>query len=334
MRTGAAQLSALTTLAAILAACVPALEQRPRQNDVAQPPAVTVTADFQNVFAQRTLSNSVYGPIDSGLLRRVMLSPNLVFESSRSSVEEPPTRGPQGAPPSTPNLADAVGNPVDIWLSSALMAEIIRHKAILVAPAASRYWADVCDKTCNAGTWLERLLVRYRTAKPGEIEDLPTAALAVRVLGLTWRESEVVAARAGDNLVFRPRQSPADESVCKPTTVQVPEVRFSAEIVSLKDGRILARIDEARTPSFRGDMQQKVDAVRYTPSYEVGYEYWRNGAPSHGEYRYVASWNATHVECENALSEYKRIRDNLLREVDLAALARGILSATLEPLAR
>jgi hypothetical protein len=320
-------------LVAWLVAGCATLEQRPRQPDVAKPPTPAVTADFRDVFAQRTTSNSVYAAIEPGLLRRVMLSPNLVFESSRSSVDEPPTHGPQGAPPSTPNLADALGRPVDIWLSSALMSELTRRKAHLVAPAASRYWADVCDKTCNAGTWLERLLVRYRTAKPGELEELPTAALAVRDLGLSWRESEVVATRSGDDLIFRPRQNPTDESACKPTTVQVPQVRFSAELVSLRDGRILARIDETRTPSFRGSMQQKVDAARYTASHQDGYEFWQNGSPSHGRYQFVASWAETRVECENALSEYKRIRDNLLRDVDVAALAKEILAAGLDPLA-
>ena len=276
------------------------------------------TADFASVMAAPERSQSVVmvGEQERApLMKRVLVSPNLLFEPSRSSVGEPPTQGPQGAEPPAPELGDAVGLPVDIALSSLVLEYLTRQGSVVIAPAVTHRWergrwCDDVERMCRHSTWLERLLAEARDRSeakldapaaqedggepadepeereeardesgereeladepgergeagagpdaraPGEFAEtqpeapLPTAALAVRELGLAFQEIEVVVERQGerDPFVIRPRAYAPDESSYCPgdslASLPVPALVFSAELLDPTDGRVIARIHE------------------------------------------------------------------------------------------
>ena len=257
------------------------------------------TANFESVLAAPDRSNSVYLFEDderAGLMERVLISPNLAFEASRSSRAEPATAGPGGATSPAPALGDALGMPIDIALSSLLLQYLAWNDSVVIAPVATSRWdaGRECEEKpgrCDRATWVERLLAEAGARNalagddiaaselnpgaepdadiddagevfPGEREraaadlqprgdpdvPLPTAALAVRQLQLVIEEIEVVVERvnAGDRFIVTPRvDSPGKESACPGdslTSLPVPALVFSAELLHPDDGRVLARI--------------------------------------------------------------------------------------------
>jgi hypothetical protein len=319
-------------LCSVLLSVACATGPRPHVPDAPMPRKELVQADFAKVFEVRATSNSVTAAApDKSLLKRVMLSPNLVFESSRSSVREPEVSGPRGD--RAPSLPDALGRPVEPWLSSQLMAELVARGATLVAPAMSRSLGDVCDEgKCSFGTWVERVLFRYQRAAASakgaeELGELPTSLLAVRELGLFWYESEVVADRAENgDLVFRPRRSPGEASACPTVKVELPVVRFSAEVLGLRDGRILARIDEATSPPVKITLKRQVEAATFSPVRETDFD-------GVSRYSRVTRWDSKDVSCQGAVAAYAEIREKARLEMDVIALARELVWTGLNRLA-
>jgi hypothetical protein len=222
------------------------------------------------------------------MMSRILVSPNLVFEASRSSLNEPKTIGPAAPPPGTPQGDDALGSPVTIAQSSRLLAHLTNKGSVVIAPVVTRRWSS--EWWCNAAgcpqtTWVERLLLlRGATstaphsrsgdgsdsgtpAPPmpvGSPQDLPTSSLAVRTLGLTTHSVDIAVVETATGAYdFVPRTSPSQPSLCPPHAVYVPVIAFSAEIVSMLDGRLLARFDEARTPSISPPAPVSVGRQRF-----------------------------------------------------------------------
>ena len=277
-------------------------------------------------------------------MRRVLLSPNLVFEASRSSLGEPDTRGPQGGTDETPNLRDALGTPVAIRLSSRLMAYLSEHGSVLLAPVVTRRWGFDwwCSGGGNAGndknsgcpttTWLERLiLLNQKQNKPDaptdttKPDELPTAALAVRSIGISHRKIGVVAIEESPDgqVNFRPRKASDKVMRCNLDDVDVPVVQFSAEIVSIKDGRILARIDEVRMPQVTRDYKATaIDGL--VPIMASAYTRTIAGkADPTSRYDYVLRWEKDSL-CENAAAALREMAH------DVGAKMEDNLEATLD----
>jgi hypothetical protein len=332
------------------AAAGPQLRQVEKTPDKPKPADESGIANFEALFEQKVLSRSVYPkPKDPELLRRVLLGPNLVFESSRSSLEEPRTIGPANAATPAPDMQDALGGPIAIELSSALMKYLSDKGSVLLAPAVTRRWSwewwctpSWCPKT----TWVERLILMGQKppatgASPStefRAEDLPTAALAVRRLGTWSQKMDVVAEAAAERseIVFRPRRSKDEPSVCPTISLEIPVVAFMAEIVSLKDGRILARIDEQRTPRLTADFKLSISTKSWKPKTDKGYTTYdaSTNRPVGGGYVYVSDWTAEDRGCASAQEAYKELVELAYRQRDaqLASTVGEILSVGLDPL--
>lgn len=312
----------------LLLLCVGCVNQKvARRADASRPPDETGTISLATLASSSTLSRSVFTqPRERDLMSRVLLSPNVVFESSRSSGAEPKTIGPRGGSDATPNLEDALGRPVEISLSTRLMEYLSGRGTLMLAPAITRrfsdYWWCSDVNKCPQATWVERLMMLYglkrwnidpeakgREGPPPTNEprpqDLATAALAVRELDLSVREATAVVELTGPaQYEIRLRRGPNDNpGVCGDVTVKVPMVNFQAELISMKDGRLLARINEARSPKTQvGALRRAVTVVSYVPESETDYTErdWQGVKVPQSEYRYIKRWVATRPLCETA----------------------------------
>lgn len=277
-------------------------------------------------------------------MRRVLLSPNVVFESSRSSIAEPKTVGPSGAQWPAPDLDDALGRPIRIALSSILLEYLVAKGSVLVSPVVTRRWAarvgcslNVAD--CAPTTWVERLLLLSRSEEQGGIADLPTAAFAVREMGIGVVDIDVVVQELeGNRLRFAARTSSADPSICGRFSLTVPVVSFSAELVSMKDGRLLARIDERRLPILSTPLQTTITLNEWTAVYEDGFSRTLGGGgldPA-SKYQYVALWKEGSVACTAASAAFDRLRASVLEEMNanMADSVTQVLGESLDRLFR
>ena len=207
-----------------------------------------VPVNFDVVFAQVDNSETVVTrPVDRARMQRVLLSPNIVFESSRSSLRDPWTVGPRDSQADPNHLEDAVGAPVDIPLSTALIRYLETQDTVMVAPAISRVLeGEANESPMRYGTWVETIM-RFHSPKNAsafEDQELPTTAFAVRHLGLRWQEVFVDVERLGDRYRAFPSQ-PGGTKVCRNLRVEVPVLVFEAELLNLDDGQIFARVSEA-----------------------------------------------------------------------------------------
>jgi hypothetical protein len=279
------------------------------------PRETSYLVDFRPVFAGTSRSNSLVasGP-QKEAMKRVLVAPSLVFESSRSSVLEPKTVGPSGATVDTPWREDALGSPVSTRLSSLLLRHLASKGSVLVTPVASRRLAleaGCADKACPPATWVERMyLASQRTGVPAE--DLPSAVLGIQALGMLPRKIYVVVEEMeGGKPTYqvRPRKSSMEESECEDDRwIRVPAIAFSAEMVSLKDGRLMARIDEERA------VQPTVD---YRRSFKL---------------RPVRNNDA--LLCSTIFAAYDDVFQAVVEasEQQLPEVVQGVLSATIDPL--
>lgn len=286
------------------------------------------TADFSALFDSSAVSHSVYPmrgvkALYGESMARVLLSPNLVFESSRSSVEAPRTAGPAGARAAEPDLQDALGRPIKVALSSLLLHYLAGKGSVLITPAISRKWlaSPLCaanSPTCAQSTWVERLLLA-RSDDP-DANPIPTVAFAVREVGMANLDVPVVAKRGRDRTIsFHPRRSRNEDSICGDVTLSVPTVIFSAEIVSMRDGRLIARIDERRFPTVEIP-HASIDLVKFKPVERSAYAQAQWGKPIvESEYTYVKEWTQKTIYCKESLRAYK----NILRDAE-KAMARDL----------
>jgi hypothetical protein len=340
----------LLLAAALLGGCTsgPQLRTVEQIPDKPRPADQSGVVNFEAVLMQKVASHSVYTrPKEPHLMRRLLLSPNLVFESSRSALDE--TGVTQATALSAPITSSASGDPVDIDLSTSLFKYLSNKGSIIIAPAVTRRgsWEGGCGNTpCPKTTWVERLIpanhkspgpTSGRTVEPG-IADQPTAALAVRRLGISHSEIDVVAVNnpAQYELLFRPRRAKGEASVCGPVTLSLPVISFMAEVISLKDGRILARIDEQRTPRFIMELKPVVVLKTWRKQTATGHTSVdaASGSPRGGEYTYVQDWIPEETGCRSALNAFRELQEEAYRQMEskLAGTVADILQIGLDPL--
>jgi hypothetical protein len=91
-------------------------------------------------------------------------------------------------------------------------------------------------------------------------------------------------------------------------------VEFQAEVVSMRSGRILARIDEMRGPPTPKNARRTIKAVDYVAVKAKGYTEYLGRDPYGGDYEYVESYREANVECRNALVEYEALMAEIRRD--------------------
>jgi hypothetical protein len=205
---------------------------------------------------------------DKGTHRRIIISPNLLFESSRSSLAEGTTT--QGSPVQVTPVpgalsaassgagaseagAAATGERTDIKLSSVLLDHLARRGVSVVGTVAQRLWGfeSAGPEGSAAPTWVERVVAAaqkrqlWRTA-----EETPTAALAVRQFKFELVPQQLVVDRSPSTkeLEVRLRTHARERSICPGLTTEVLVLHLSAELVGVSDGRIIGRVEEHKTP--------------------------------------------------------------------------------------
>ena len=348
-----------------------------RKVDADRPSSEEVTLDFSPLFEQARKSHSVVsGGISRDHLRRVLLSPNLVFESSRSSLKEPQTHGPKKSKSGAPNLKRAVGRPVKMRLSTALIDFLTNRGTTVITPVISRAWQQYgwCSSDaswCNPGTWVERVMMLYQktharegasrsedsaaTSDAGKLksgqkqtdeshaapqealsaEDAPTAAFAVRTLGVKFLERNIAVSETPDGYEVEFRR-PGGSSACPAMSVKFPYVFFEAELVSLRDGRLLMRVDERRTLDGPATTEVSFQAHKYSPIKESAYAeyYFKMGEreePVRGsQYSYVADWKEQSVACEKIKATLQSLAQNIIEGRDGQTIARKLLRESLQ----
>jgi len=279
----------------------------------------TYTVDFGPLFKAEARSNSVT-PADRprDLMKRVLLGPNLVFESSRASLDEPKTVGPANPTMESPWRDDALGMPVSVDMSSQLIRHLSSKGSVMITPVASRKWGSdhLCNKDyCPKGSWVERVFMQQQAQPAGVIvppmdeNERPTSALAVRSLGLGARKIYVVVGEDEQGtLQVRVRRSAKDKSACEADRwIMLPVIAFSAELISMKDGRLVARIDEERPT------QPKVEFRR--------------------RFKQARSANDDRL-CRRIFGEYQDVYEEVAISVSeqLPSVMQGIFGKTLDPL--
>lgn len=348
----------------LVAACVASACATSRyefKSDAPEPPARTAVVDFTPLLTFTGLSRTVYTePIERGLMTRVLLSPNLVFESSRSSLLDPDTVGPERVPGS-PDLPNALGRAVQISESSTLMKYLAGKGSVLIAPAVTRRWGTewgctaADPSTCPKATWVERLILMKQALARGSqgvdeeaVRQAPTSMLAVRDLGTASKTMSVVVERqagAGGKpqYVVRARKSPDEVSLCPGMQLDVPLVWFSAEILSMQDGRILARIDEQRMPKLAGDFRYTIATARYEPVRSVDVAPQPNHAcasvvpslfPHQGSREYTSSWTEVDVACTEIQRAFAGVIKSLGGQLSDPSIVLEVVRTSLDPLYR
>lgn len=288
---------------------------------VAKPDPIRATVDFAVLIESQNRKGSALNNPEAGMMRRVLLTPSLVFESSRSSAIEPGVIGPPDG--KEVELGDALGRRVDFRYSTELIRYLTKKQSTLLVPAISKRWDPRTNNfwlnpSISDLTWIERLMqasvdpAQYKSfmqevpagdekdkdktktvrvvvpAVAPNASDLPTAALAARSLGLTINRIPVVVVENPQTGIIEVRQryTARQSSMCSPKMeVPVPSVSFQAEFVSIRDGRLLARIDDIRavkTPQF---MQQSIDMTEPRAVYRG---------------RSIVEWNQATTRCDGA----------------------------------
>ena len=228
---------AFSSVGLLLISCVTVPETKTygRNPDVAVPANESKVVSFAPLIQQRVVSNSFYSRTkETGLMDRVLLGPNLVFESSRSSLKEPAI-----VPPGEPPQDRAVGTTVHFPHSAVLMSYLAteRNSKVLAPVLTRRFSCDWWLTGCPEMTWMERLMMLSQTptsatTKEGGKEttttwagrnvltaDVPTVAMAVRQLGINRRRfAVIVQLNAKGDVEFKPRSDAAEPSLCRPTS--------------------------------------------------------------------------------------------------------------------
>jgi hypothetical protein len=274
---------------------------------------------------------------EGGLMRRLMVGPNIVFESSRSSLAEPNTVGPANPTPSAPDQANALGSSVSIGDSSRLLRYLVERGTVVVAPVISRIWC-VGAENCAQASWVERTIMMARaapqatTAEAAGARDnqfmLPTAMLAVRYLGSSnFERPMVVEEGAGGQYTVRIAQYDSEPTQCRGLRLVVPYVTFSAEVISTATGQVIARLDEVRAIATQAATQRQVQVRSWQPV-EARLPY------SEGVHVYVGSWTPVPMLCEQITSQYATLRREIGEAADTSATVQDLIQTSLDPLYR
>ncbi len=344
MRSSLIVVSVVTVITFVLVGCAASTSQN-------RPSDEMVPADFAEIYDGEQVSDSVVlvsGRQES--LESILVSPNVVMESSRSSLGEPETHGPDGAGARSPYLKDALGHSVDTWASTLLLSHLRNEGVDIITPARS--FLACGQSECGSGTWLERVAQIYGrfvekqpdedsdddtpflfyeegiNQQEGETQDaeeidLPTSALGVRSLGVSMARVRVRVVDHGDHVQLKPDLG-AGDSICPDMVLPVPVVTFEGEILELETGQLLARVFERYQPS--GDESLRVDVAerRHVPITIFRTQYVGNwldnwDAMSRSERDDLAGrinhWAEVDTLCDSivdeALQKYTRLREEL-----------------------
>ncbi len=310
----------------------------PRPPDAPQPTDVRGEVDFSALFGRSFGSNTVLVTNrEGGLMRRVMVGPNITFEAARSSLAEPNTVGPANPPPSAPDQSNALGTPVSIADSSRLLRYLIDRGSVVVAPVVSRLWCGVTE-ACLQATWVERVLMLARaapqsaTAEAAGASDnryqLPTSLFAVRYLGSSnFERPMVVEEAAPGRYVLRLALYENEPTICPGLRLPVPYVAFSGEVISASSGQVIARIDEVRALATQAPMRRQL-LVRTWRPVEATLPY------NEGVHRYVGSWSPVSRLCEEIPRQYATLRREIGEAADVSSTVQDIIRSSLDPLYR
>ena len=331
------------------------------RGDAQEPRMEKETVDFSPVFGDTSVSDSfVFAAARDVALNAMMLSPNTVLETSRSSLAEPDVEGPESNDPETPHLEHAMGYPIKTHHSSVLLQLLDDYGIRIIAPVMSfRWYSYACWNTdeCRIGTWVERMLHMHRNyaeeqgeqdggsffefedpedyeeGHPGDTE-LATTAFGVRSLGIYRQEMTVSVIPTDTGWTVEPGYD-EDVSVCQPIRVRVPLARFEGEILELREGNMVARIQETKSLVPPDEVEQSVNPYEFEP--ETATDYRRRnrvtGTPDRGSsYEYIAEWERTFVLCDNLREVVEHWDDDLMDDVDEYSLVREMVQGGLEPL--
>ena len=323
----------------------------PTKEDAKKPSRGVTQVDFSGVFEKTKYSNSVLAPrLDRKFMDRILLSPNVVFESSRSSMYEPKTFGPKaGSEPQAPTLKNALGKQISIDNSTSLVEFLVEHGSQPVAPVVTRLWTnhDWCDgKNCPNSTWVERVMLlhqqKMRDGESGKYgggfesaqgsqkavqmqmaaeatgtlnkDELPTSALAVRSLGLYLMDVPIVAKEYEGRIIVHQlgATDSQGESLCPDLVFEIPVASFQAEIVSVRDGRLLARLDERRAINPEISLTASINRYVIEAIRKSAYKRESNGNPiESSKYEYIAEWRRQDVTCD----QIRSVADGLERRI-------------------
>lgn len=299
----------------------------PAPQSASRPPDLHATVDFSGLFVADPsgLQRSVTADVPDGFMRRVLLSPNLVFESSRATVAEGATVGPSEGSGAEPHLGNALGAPIGAEYSSLLMRQLHQRGSQMIAPAILRRWCHE-DDACAAASWVERALLLTATDRLGA--DAPTAALAVRELGWAGVRVRVIVdeERSGGQVrvALRPASSAGTSGRCPSLELPVVAYRFSAELLALPSGEVVARIDERRPVAIPPEAATVTVRHSTTRAIEA-----RDGLGR----SYVESYRPEHVLCDEIAGAYDRMLQGVGSRASLETLIAMVAEA-LAPLYR
>jgi hypothetical protein len=300
----------------------------PRQLDAPRPDDEEGILDFGPLFEDREHVVLLLSQ-DSSLLKRLLVSPNLVGPAARSAMDM------ASAGKGTPQ-----GGSVDATLSTQLLAYLAwQYESEIITPAITGRWWEQWSSPSRGDetkTWYERHLVASPAKEAEHGAGVPSAALAVSYFGKSKVRVEVVAelfTDEGDLAVrFRPRKSDEDVSACPPLVLKIPTVSLVAEILEARTGRLIARFNGSQP--VRPDLTE-LRAIgtltRYKPVARTAYERFGNTNQHGVAYQYVASWQPSEIFCEkaqdslDALMRQLRFKEHAMLKSAAGTLLQGTL---------
>ncbi len=163
----------------------------------------------------------------------------------------------------------------------------------------------------------------FRTSTPKQLEDEPSLALAVREfgVGVVKLDVGVVKGKSGD--LYAMLADPTKAFACPATASDLPAFVLRAEVVSLRDGRLIAHIDESRPLRPPGDLKRSI-ITSTTSTDTVKDAYGRESAVN----------QTTDVTCENAQHELAKLVEDIRRSQVARAAGEDLLKAGLGPVFR
>jgi hypothetical protein len=170
---------------------------------------------------------------------------------------------------------------------------------------------------------------------------LPTSALAVRTIGFSWEPAPadaIVIKDSEGNLAFRYKKSKDEVNACPGLKMVLPALAFSAELVSLKDGHIIARIDEKRMPNMARPMEKEFATTNYIPRQGVGYTrsstncLFQTSDDASTQYNYIAGYSTQDASCANAAKALQELVEENFYRTDVNQMMLEVIQKSLDPL--
>ena len=282
----------------------------PRVPDAPQPEDADGYLDFAPLFADRGHSNLLLRH-DPAVMRRLLVSPNLVGPVARSSMKE----AVEGESPEA-----SLGAAVPTALSNQLLSYLEQEfGSVIITPAMTRKWREEWlnrDRSSEPTTWYERLLVAPAVQDAAFASTGPTAALAISFFDRGTFRTEVVAEEVLDgetlSIRFRPRAAHDDDSKCPSMSLEIPAVMLVGEVLEARTGRLIARFDAAvplRPPEEL--LRPLAEVRRFKAVKKIEYDKYEVFPERGPPYEYVASWEPIDAFCESAQASL----ESLLKEL-------------------